>query len=211
MTATARHSIPFAAIALAASVTPAFAHHPMGGMTPANFYQGLLSGLGHPVIGIDHLAAVIGVGIIAALIARGPLPVLGWMLAMVGGVAFHVMSLNVPQTELYVALGTLAIGLVILSRLSIGAGLAVALFAAAGFVHGYALGESIVGAEATPLAAYFAGLLIVQTAIALVAYATTRAVMTNRPSFVPAASVATGLAIALVGGYAAAGAAGLIG
>ena len=47
---------------------------------------------------------------------------------------------------------------------------AAALFAVAGLLHGYALGESIVGAEASPLVAYFAGLLVIQTAIALAVY-----------------------------------------
>src|SRR5687767_1482511 len=42
-----------------------------------------------------------------------------------------------------------------------------ALFAAAGLVNGYALGEAIAGAERTPIAAYLIGLAVVQTAIAL--------------------------------------------
>jgi len=41
-----------------------------------------------------------------------------------------------------------------------------ALFAVAGLFHGYAYGESIFGAERTPLGAYLLGLVIVQTAIA---------------------------------------------
>ena len=45
---------------------PAFAHHVMGGLMPATFGEGILSGLGHPVIGLDHLAAVIAVGCLAA-------------------------------------------------------------------------------------------------------------------------------------------------
>ncbi len=49
------------------------------------------------------------------------------------------------------------------------AGLAVALFAAVGLVHGYALGESIYGAESTPLYAYLIGLAVIQCAVALVA------------------------------------------
>ena len=53
----------FAAAALAASAGPAAAHHVMGGRTPATFTQGLLSGLGHPIIGVDHLAFVVAVGI----------------------------------------------------------------------------------------------------------------------------------------------------
>jgi urease accessory protein len=45
-----------------------------------------------------------------------------------------------------------------------------ALFAVAGYAHGHALAETIVGAEATPLAGYFAGLILVEIAIAAAAY-----------------------------------------
>ena len=48
---------------LAFSGVPAFAHHLMGGHTPATFGEGILSGLGHPVIGLDHFAAVVAVGV----------------------------------------------------------------------------------------------------------------------------------------------------
>ena len=51
---------------LVLSVTPAFAHHVMGGRTPATFAEGILSGLGHPIIGVDHFAAVVAVGCLAA-------------------------------------------------------------------------------------------------------------------------------------------------
>ncbi len=40
-----------------------YAHHVMGGRMPATFAEGLLSGLGHPVIGIDHLAFIVAVGL----------------------------------------------------------------------------------------------------------------------------------------------------
>ena len=46
---------------------PVLAHHPNGGETPSNFIQGFLSGLGHPVIGIDHLVFVVAIGLLAAL------------------------------------------------------------------------------------------------------------------------------------------------
>ena len=42
-----------------------------------------------------------------------------------------------------------------------------ALFAAGGLVHGYAFGESIFGAETTPLAAYLIGLVVIQSALAI--------------------------------------------
>ena len=39
----------------------ASAHHVMGGKTPTTFVDGFLSGLGHPVIGPDHLAFLLAI------------------------------------------------------------------------------------------------------------------------------------------------------
>lgn len=55
-----------ASVATLALQGPAFAHHAMDGKMPVTFLQGLLSGLGHPIIGFDHLAAVVGVGVLGA-------------------------------------------------------------------------------------------------------------------------------------------------
>ncbi|MET0472193.1 MAG: HupE/UreJ family protein, partial [Xanthobacteraceae bacterium] len=41
----------------------ASAHHVMGGRTPTTFVEGFLSGLGHPVIGPDHLAFLLAIGV----------------------------------------------------------------------------------------------------------------------------------------------------
>ena len=53
------------ALALVATATPALAHHPLGGMPMETFAHGLLSGVGHPLLGFDHLFFVIAVGIAA--------------------------------------------------------------------------------------------------------------------------------------------------
>ena len=50
------------------TIKSAMAHHPIGGRTSANFWEGLLSRMGHPIIGIDRLAFVVAVGLIAATI-----------------------------------------------------------------------------------------------------------------------------------------------
>ncbi len=97
----------FAAMAVAA---PAWAHHVMGGELPQTFLQGLLSGLAHPVIGLDHLAAIVGVGILAALAGRGVGPVLAFSAAMIAGVAIHLGKVDIPASELLVGLSTIAIG-----------------------------------------------------------------------------------------------------
>ena len=48
---------------IAASSSAALAHHPMAGKTPSNMMEGLLSGIGHPVLGMDHLAFVFAMGV----------------------------------------------------------------------------------------------------------------------------------------------------
>ena len=85
---------------------PAFAHHVMGGRMPASFSDGLLSGLGHPIIGLDHFAAVVAVGCLAAAHRAAPAPALaiGFVLSMMAGVAVHVQGVSVPAAEIMVAL-----------------------------------------------------------------------------------------------------------
>ena len=180
-----------------AAATPALAHHPMGGMTPATLTQGLLSGLGHPVIGLDHLAALVGVGLVASRFARGlTLPVF-WMAAMAAGVGLHLTSASLPYAEVLVALSVVAIGLAATIRTTLPYALIAVLFAAGGAVHGYALGESIIGAEATPLAAYLVGLVAIQTALTTgVAFAARS--LTNGAFAAPALRLA-GLAVAVTG------------
>jgi urease accessory protein len=186
---------------------PAWAHHVMGGKLPQTFLQGLLSGLGHPVIGVDHLAAIVGVGILAALAGRSAAVVLAFSVAVIAGVGLHLSRIDLPASELFVGLTTLLIGALVILRQSMSAGRALLLFGLAGLVHGYALGESIVGAEASPLMAYLLGLLVVQSAIAVAVHAGVRR-LRRWPARTTGLTVA-GVLVALAGGMAAAAAAGL--
>jgi urease accessory protein len=186
---------------------PAWAHHPMGGKLPQTFLQGLLSGFGHPVIGVDHLAAIVGIGILAALAGRSAAVVLAFSVSVIAGVGLHLSGIDLPASELFVGLTTLLIGALVILRQSMSAGRALLLFALAGLVHGYALGESIVGAEASPLVAYLLGLLIMQTAIGVVVYAAVRS-LARWPARTTGLTVA-GVLVALAGGVATAAAAGL--
>ena len=186
---------------------PAWAHHPMDGKLPQTFLQGLLSGFGHPVIGVDHLAAIVGIGILAALAGRSAAVVLAFSVSVIAGVGLHLSGIDLPASELFVGLTTLLIGALVIMRQSMSAGRALLLFALAGLVHGYALGESIVGAETSPLVAYLLGLLILQTAIGVVVYAAVRS-LARWPARATGLTVA-GVLVALAGGIATAAAAGL--
>jgi hypothetical protein len=103
-------------VALPLSATNAFAHHIMGGRTPATFGDGMLSGLGHPIIGPDHFAAVVAVGCIAAMHSAGALLVVAFIAAMMAGVALHLNGATVPAAEILVALSVIGLGALMLSR-----------------------------------------------------------------------------------------------
>jgi urease accessory protein len=179
----------------------------MDGELPQTFLQGLLSGFGHPVIGIDHLAAIVGVGILAALAGRNAAVVLAFSVAVIAGVGLHLTGTDLPASELFVGLTTLVLGGLVVLRQSMSTALASILFAVAGLVHGYALGESIVGAEASPLFAYLLGLLVIQTTIGIAVYGATLA-LARWPARTTALT-AVGVLVALAGGIATASAAGL--
>ncbi len=164
-----------AATLLAPSV--ALAHHPMGGATPSTLWQGFLSGVGHPMIGLDHFAFVIAAGIASALVgARLLLPaafiaatIAGCLLAAAGGIAL-------PFAEYAIAASVIAVGVLVMSGRTVPISTYLSLFLVAGLFHGGAYAEAIVGAEATPLGAYLAGFALIQFAImAAAAWATEQA------------------------------------
>jgi urease accessory protein len=145
------------------TATQALSHHPMGGAAPATFMQGLLSGLGHPVIGFDHLAFILAVGFVTAT-TKLPLAVpLSFVAASALGVLVCTAGWALPFVESLVALSVLLAGVLLLWGGTMG-GVTVALpLALFGLFHGYAFGEAVLGAEATPVIAYLAGLAIVQS------------------------------------------------
>ena len=146
---------------------PAFAHHVMGGRLPATFGEGLLSGLGHPVIGIDHLAFLVAIGVAVGVAGLNLLMPALFVAASAVGVALHVKGVTIPGAEVMVAGSVILAGALVARGAVSSMALWGTLFAAAGLVHGYAFGESIFGAEATPLAAYLIGLVVIQSALAI--------------------------------------------
>ena len=170
----------FAALVALSAAPPAAAHHLMGGSTPSTFAQGLLSGLGHPIIGLDHFAAVVAVGCLAAAHRAAVTLAIGFVLAMIAGVALHVRGATVPNAEALVAVSVIALGVLMLRWRTMAPGAALALFALTGLIHGYALGESIYGAEPSPLYAYLGGLAVVQSVVAIAVVGVVRRVTEPR-------------------------------
>ena len=146
--------------------SPAHAHHPfgMGDSTDLSALQGFLSGIGHPLLGPDHLLFLLAIALIGLPRPRT------WVLPLLAaGLGGSVLSQFIPLpdalapwAEALVSLTLAAEGLMAL--FAIPSSLLLPLVA----LHGFLLGSTIVGAEPTPLFTYFLGLLIGQCALLLV-------------------------------------------
>ena len=153
------------AIAFFLMTASASAHHVMGGKMPTTFAEGFLSGLGHPVIGPDHLAFLLAIGVAVGVGGLNLVLPLLFVVASAIGVTLHVNGVNLPGAEIVVAVSVLFAGFLIARGRALPVSLWAILFAAAGLFHGYAFGESIFGAERSPLHAYLLGLIIVQSVL----------------------------------------------
>lgn len=151
---------------LAMLVRPAFAHHPFGMVEgqDLNALQGLISGIGHPLLGPDHLLFLLAIGFVGLNKPRK------WLIPLLAaGLLGSAISLVMPLPE------TLAVYAEALVSLSLAIAGLVALGKVSPLIlvpvislHGYLLGGAVIGAEPTPLAAYFLGLLISQGSLLLI-------------------------------------------
>lgn len=190
-------AIPFALLA-----TPVLAHHPMGGTTPETFVQGALSGLAHPVIGIDHLAMVVLVGLAAAAAGRTLLAPAAFILATMVGTLLQVAGLTLPLAEVVILASVIVVGGLLVAGRTLAGRQALAGFAAAGLFHGWAYGETVIGAAPMPIVSYLMGFGAIQFAIAF-AVAHAAGWLAARPNGALharlAAAVCLGVGLALMG------------
>ncbi len=152
------------------STMPALAHHPFGGETPDNVVEAFLSGMGHPVIGIDHLAFVVAAGLLAAAMGgRLGIPI-AFVVASIFGTGIHLVGINLPLPELVISASVLLFGVLLAMKTRPAKSMVIGLAAFAGIFHGFAYGEAIFGAEMGPLFAYLLGFAAIQLGISAGAY-----------------------------------------
>ena len=60
--------MPYMVGTLTMIAAPSLAHHPMGGGAPQSLLHEYLSGVGHPIIGLEHLAFIFLVGLGSGLL-----------------------------------------------------------------------------------------------------------------------------------------------
>ena len=115
--------------------------HLLDGKTPSTFAEGLLSGVGHPIIGPDYLAFLLALGIAVGVFRLSFFNPFLFVAAMICGVTMHVAGLYLPAADLIVPVSVLIAGLMLIIEERIPPAWWMAVFVAAGIFHGYSYGD----------------------------------------------------------------------
>lgn len=113
-------------------------------------HGGFISGFVHPLLGLDHLAAMVAVGLWSALAARKAGPELAWgpvgfaAMLLVGSV-LGLQGVGVPAVEPMIAASLLITGLLVVSRLRVPGLVAAAGVGVFAVFHGAAHGLELAG------------------------------------------------------------------
>lgn len=138
-------------LALVAS-TPAFAH-----LDPVE-HGSFAAGFSHPLFGLDHILAMVGVGLWAGLLggrAIWAVPT-AFVVMMVVGFAAAMGNIGLPFVEPVIAASVVVLGLMALVAVRAPIPIAMALVAAFALFHGYAHGGELGEAGALPFMGGFA-------------------------------------------------------
>lgn len=129
------------ALAIAALIWPVIAW----GHVEAGQAGGLLSGLAHPVSGLDHVLAMVAVGLWGAQLgapAIWVLPVAFPMMMAFGGM-LGLMGVALPGVEIGIAVSAVVLGALIFGQVRVALTAALAIVAFFAVFHGHAHGTEL--------------------------------------------------------------------
>ena len=133
------------AVAVGALPLAASAHIGVDGA--AHDHAGFLQGFVHPFTGLDHMAAMVAVGLWSALIARGTRDLLwaplGFAAMLLAGALAGLAGVQIPAVEPMIAASLLVIGLLVVTRLRLPGPLAAAVVGVFAVFHGIAHGQEL--------------------------------------------------------------------
>jgi urease accessory protein len=126
---------------------PAFAHEQVG------VSGGLISGLLHPLSGMDHLIAMVAVGIWGAQLGAPAIWVLPitFPLVMAFGGVLGILQIPLPMPEVVIALSALVLGAAVAARVRVPFAAAAVVVGVFAIFHGHAHGVELPSA-ANPMA-----------------------------------------------------------
>lgn len=143
----------FAAIMGVALTSPAWAHTGVG----LHSHSGFIAGFFHPLMGLDHELAMLGVGVWAVQLGKRAIWLVpaAFVAVMVVGAVLGIMGAPLPMVEFGIGGSVLVIGGLIAFGARMPVALAMSLVGAFALFHGHAHGTELPG-FAHP-AAYGAG------------------------------------------------------
>lgn len=144
------------ALALAAAALPAVAYAHTGIGETAGFVHGF----SHPISGLDHILAMIMVGILAFQLggrAVWAVPTT-FVLVMALGGALGIAGINVPLVEIGIALSVIVLGTIVALNIRASTAVAMGIVGLFAIFHGHAHGAEM--PENAGGAAYAAGFMI---------------------------------------------------
>jgi urease accessory protein len=134
-----RHGvIPFVVLVALLAAVPAIAH-------TGTFGGGLWGGLVHPLFGLDHVAAMVAVGLWGAFLGAPAIFVLPiiFPLVMAGGGVLGILGVPLPVAEIGIAVSALALGLMVAFAVRPPLIVAAALVGGFAIFHGHTHGSEI--------------------------------------------------------------------
>lgn len=131
--------------------------------------SGLASGLTHPMAGLDHLLAMLAVGVWAATqpVARAWQGPALFVLLLAAGAGLGLAGIALPFVEPGIMASVVLFGLMIAAGRALPAGAGLALIGGFAVLHGHAHGTEAVGA----VVGYMAGFMAASAALHLTGYA----------------------------------------
>src|SRR5262245_47026252 len=137
---------------LAALPLAASAHTGVDG----GMHHGFADGFLHPMTGVDHLAAMVAVGLWSALTARRAWPdllwaPLGFAAMLLAGALVGLAGVQLPAVEPMIAASLLVLGLLVATQRRLPALAAASLVGAFAVFHGVAHGQELAGESGAAL------------------------------------------------------------
>jgi len=128
-----------AAILLLTSATPVFAHVQQGQAA------GYLTGLSHPISGLDHVLAMIAVGLWGAQLGRPAVWILPvtFPMMMAFGAFLGLAGIPLPGVEIGIALSAVLLGIMVAGELKPSLLIAAVIVAFFAVFHGHAHGTEL--------------------------------------------------------------------
>ncbi|MDZ7963804.1 MAG: HupE/UreJ family protein [Nostoc sp. DedSLP03] len=133
----------------------------------SNGWEAFVWGLADPVISLNCLVGIVAIGLLSSVFVRGAVIAGCFVLATVLGIVIHIFQLDLPGTEIAIAISTIVFGTMLMMPNQLNFLVLALVGISAGLFQGYANAESIVSAGTISVVAYILGIALTLFAVAM--------------------------------------------